>query len=150
MHWCKKDPKWHWSIKTSWQYFCFGVVHFNSTLSQPISGLPVDVVVIRWSATLHNLLLAVIWSNIQLYVFRFVFLAKFQWDKWKVTLPFVFYIADGWSGTCASWLWPFPHSVTEESTISLHCHKKSVYSVKDLSVLRVMALKSQGAWIYHR
>ena len=34
------------TLKYHIQYFCFGVVHFNSTPSQSICGLPVDLVVI--------------------------------------------------------------------------------------------------------
>ena len=33
-------------LKYQNQYFCFGV-DFNSRLSQPISGLPVDILIIR-------------------------------------------------------------------------------------------------------
>ena len=36
------------------QYFCLLVVHFSSRLSQPISVLPVDLVIFGWSASLHR------------------------------------------------------------------------------------------------
>ena len=41
-------------LKYENQYFCFGVEHFNYRLSQPITGLPVDLVISRQSASLYS------------------------------------------------------------------------------------------------
>ena len=42
------------TVKYQNQYFCLGEVYFNSRLHQPIDGLPIDLVVIKQSASLHK------------------------------------------------------------------------------------------------